>query len=159
MSKFTTHQIAQARIIATKMEGLIGGSFVVDPNNANDIDIFVGKSAFTVFMERRSYRIYSPEFVFNDIEFFDSFESGREYYESNNEDDALFTTYRSVCGTYNLIVVNDDFVQAFKISLNIMTAWPEKYKTKEARVELHHHQRGLIRNYLSDSFAMSYHKP
>lgn len=153
-TKFTTHQIGQARIMATQMGGLIGGSFVVDPDNANDIDIFVGASAFNLFAERRGYRGYCDHFVHNGIEFDDSFSSGREYYESNNEDDALVTTLRSTCGTYNVIVVQDDFVLAFKMALMRMTAAPEKFKTKAERVSLHHQLRAIIRTFLSDSFAI-----
>lgn len=145
--------IKEARLIRMTLGGYIGGSYSVDPDTANDIDIFLSTSHWDAFLNRTSqYR--TDKVVVRDVPFVDSFSTGREYYESNNQDGALDTTYRSLDGLINLIVVQDDFLLAFKISLMRMTAKPELYKTKEARVALHHHWRGRIRTFLSDSAAL-----
>lgn len=151
----TKQEIRTGNYIASVLGANVGGSYVVHGEAANDFDIFIGASAFGL-LKKDQYRFTVR--TFNDegqtVVFVDSWDDRSEYYQSNNTDDALVCTFRSTCGKYNLIVVNDDFVLAFKISANIMAAHPESYQEKDERVRLHHCWREHIRNWLSDSFAI-----
>lgn len=142
--------------IAQVLGGHIGGSFIVHGEQANDFDIFIGRSAFECL--RKGPYEFSVRAV-NDggqtVTFVNSWDTRSDYYQTNNTDDALYGTYRSTCGKYNLIVINDDFVLAFKISALRMAAAPELFQTKERRIELHHTWRQVIRTLLSDANAIA----
>lgn len=148
----TKQEIRTGNYIASVLGANVGGSYVVHGEAANDFDIFIGASAFNL-LNKDPYQ-FTVKTAWTDVVFVDSWDNRSEYYQSNNKDDALVCTFRSTCGKYNLIVVNDDFVLAFKISANIMAAHPESYQEKDERVRLHHCWREHIRNWLSDSFAI-----
>ena len=149
---FTIESLRAARLVAAHIGGQISGSFIVDPDTAKDIDIFCSVSQFNCAAARRKWP-RTDKITVAGTTLLDSWATGREYYESNNTDDALYTTYRSEDGEINLIVVHDAYMLAFQISANRMRACPHKYKTKEARVALHHRWRERIRKYLSDAAA------
>lgn len=151
----TKDEITRGRRLAAILGGYVGGSVIVNPDEANDFDIFMGRSAYG---NTKPYKFRLTTWKIGggkeETVFVDSWDDRSEYYQSNNTDNALHGTYRSECGKYNLIVVEDDFVLAFKIAANIMAAHPESYRDRDERIRLHHCWREHIRNWLSDSFAM-----
>lgn len=154
----TKDDIVKGNRIAAVLGGYVSGSVIIDPDEANDFDIFMGRSAFYAHGSTKPHAFHLTTWKtgggLEQTLFVDTWDDRSEYYQSNNTDNALYCTYRSECGKYNLIVVEDDFVLAFKISANIMEAHPESYRDRDERIRLHHCWREHIRKWLSHSFAM-----
>lgn len=148
-TKVNQQSIDLANVLAYKVGGQIGGSFIVDRENANDIDVFTSRTAFARYCDKR---------VFGEEPY--SFEQGVTFdrkqwddcdrYQESNKDDALVCTYRSDAEGFNvnLIIVNDEYVVAFQAATNAMRRTPELFKDREARIKLHHGYRERIREML-----------
>jgi len=146
-----TEQINAATMIAIVMGGTVSGSVLVTPLNANDIDIFISYSKFRLFMHTLNLDGTPYEFDYtyhgNKLKFTSHDWASSEEYQMNNRDDALVITYRSVPnGLVNIIVVNDEFVPAFKWSAKEMMNNPHLYTNREDRINLHHAWRNWIRD-------------
>lgn len=151
--RITDDTLKQGYGIAIAMSGNIGGSVIPDRDNAKDVDIFVGASAFRLWLLLidswpKNMSGYPKTFSYMGHNF-NSFASEFAYTQADIHD-ALALTYRSTCGLFNIIVVHDDFVPAFKASVLEMAARPERYKERNQRISLHHRKREMIRNMLAE---------
>lgn len=103
----------------------IGGSYVVKGLEANDIDIVVPLFDCDVSkLEAAGFEQYR-------------FESGDPKYEEALTDplNRLVFTFRR--GNINLIVINNDYLPAYRGVVAVMAANPERYADREDRVHLH----------------------
>lgn len=145
-----TEQINAGHMIASVMGGVVSGSVLVTPVEANDIDIFISYSQFRLYLHTQ--KLYGTPYEFpytyngKTMTFTSEAWASSEEYQANNKDDALVITYRSVPrGKINLIVVNDEFVPAFQWSAWEMQRNPHLYTERPARIKLHHDWRNWLR--------------
>lgn len=148
-------QYNRAAMMAARIGGKIGGSCVIDKETANDVDIFVGYSAWELAKARGYVTETWKGPVIDGLQLYDSFHNDREYYMENNRDSALHCTYRSHTGILNIIVVEDHFVVAFEASRLEMHRRPDLYKEKDARIKLHHDFRKVIHDMFSPTMDAS----
>ena len=107
---------------------MIGGSYVVHPEKANDIDVIVHEYKHDIFMEGRL-----------GTEGFRKLRSGDEKYDEIDHvriTDIYEGTIVGI-GKVNVIVVGAIFWAAYVGAIASMRAEPSKYTERDARVELH----------------------
>jgi hypothetical protein len=106
---------------------LIGGSYVVNSDTANDIDVFVHQLHYTGELMTRL-----------DNNNFTRLQKGDNKYDEM-DGQRIISVYegRIDCNKYNIIVVGTHYWPAYVGAIRRMIIRPEEYDTREARVELH----------------------
>lgn len=136
----------EALALLVRFDGaVIGGSHVVDPNKANDIDVVIPDWAFHGKMHPVS----------------DLLELGYEYTTTNKfntekyGDPTMIATYRkknniliSDKDGVNITVCRNEFYAAYLGPIREMQVNPEKYQTRDQRVDLHEEHRQELRRRL-----------
>lgn len=113
---------------------MIGGSWVVDPNAANDIDLVLPQWEFTAEMQNVLLR-----------RGFHQLQNGDEKYDEIDHMRLIAVLERPADESnkkINVIIVGHYFWPAYCGAIRRMHANPEKYSTRDERVELH---RGLCK--------------
>lgn len=107
----------------------IGGSWIIDPKTATDIDIVVPWWAFDLGIA-----------VANGFEL--------------NETDYVVPELAYVLrkGKINLLVVRNEYVVAYKAAVREMLLNPELYVTREQRINLHQSFKRVIRVWLGEEY-------
>lgn len=133
--KVTIEDVNKALTITTMCGAFIGGSFIVNSEEANDIDVVIGSSEYGSI--KKTYT------------FLEDFEPSLVEQEVSTEYDHIY----ELIATYkykgvNLLVVRDEFIAAYKGAVVEMMNNPDEYQTREARIELHQRYKQVIRDML-----------
>lgn len=112
----------------------IGGSYITNPDTANDIDLIISAWEFYKKEEHIPWEAQGWVKQCND----NGVASELEY----DTDFAIICHYRK--GAINLIVINNIFYPAYVGAIRAMHNNPELYQTREKRVELHSRFRVAI---------------
>lgn len=105
-------------------DAFIAGSYLVSPETANDIDVVIPQWGYD-----------HPTLTMNGYK--------------TQCDPALYTNCPELVSTYrkgkiNVLVVSNFYVPAYFGAAQLMKASPEKYATREARIELHYRLKQII---------------
>ena len=100
-------------------DSFVGGSYLINPETANDIDVIV------------------PEWEGNKIDVLraNGFVQMNEEYGTSEEIPELQSTWRK--GALNVLVISNDYVVAYRAAARHMRANPVQYPTRTERIELH----------------------
>ncbi|AUZ94775.1 hypothetical protein HOR97_gp14 [Agrobacterium phage Atu_ph03] len=143
------HHLYDAVCVAIEMANLMGGSIsgsiLTNNATAQDVDVFVGVSAFTNFLNKKGLDMYDTEITFRDVVYSRKQWDDCDQYQESNKDDALVCTWRGYPFNVNIIVISDLFIAAFEASRLEMLRRPELYQDRDARIKLHHDFRNTIR--------------
>lgn len=126
---------SKAVLMMTMMPGaFIGGSYLVDPDKANDIDVVVSSSVWQL-VAQTVLDAYGPSEM--------RFAERKEEYEGNPDVQEIH-----YFGRVNLIVATEEMIAAYKAAAREMKNNPELYPTRHDRIELHQHYKRQIRQWL-----------
>lgn len=137
--------------VLDKLEGaFVTGSYLVDKDKANDIDVVVSFTAWKLHYAQ-TFQPYDGEYrdVAGVIFKRQDGEDAQEYADEENEMYELCAHYRG--GGLNILVIRDLYLPAYKAAAYALEASPKYYGDREARVKIHQHFKGLIRKLLSDA--------
>ena len=112
----------------------IGGSYIVDPTKARDIDVVVSYGVWTLRAE-----MVMSEFGQSEQRFLER----KAEYEGNPDVQEIH-----YYGNVNLIVASDEMLAAYKAAVREMRNNPELYSTRDERIELHQGFKRTIRSWL-----------
>lgn len=121
--------IALAYDIAAETGGFVTGSYLVSPDEAQDIDVLVPARASHTLVLKFGEALGKVQSTVPD-----------EYVGCHE----LVATYRK--GTVNVLVVNDDYVPAYKAARRHMRMAPLAYQDRGKRVALHASYKAVIRD-------------
>lgn len=115
--------------------GIVGGSWVIDPETAKDIDIFI------------------PEWVADNKEIPACFV--KQTNENGNVSELEYETDFAICGHYrfgmiNLVVVTNMYWPAYISAIAEMQRHPDKYRDRPARVAMHAAMRDTVTKMVQD---------
>lgn len=124
--KPSAEDVSLARQLVAETPAFIGGSFLTNPDTANDIDLVISESEY-----------------FDQQEHFVKFmrTGGDTGYDTVHE---LSWTerYRSL----NLLIVQDLFIGAYIKAAEMMQMNPKHYQTRKQRIALHQKLKNIIRS-------------
>lgn len=129
----------------------ITGSYLVNPDKANDIDVVVSETAWILASGKDEF----ARFNVVDIEGIklekqeSSSEDGERYADDENEMYELVSHWR--CNGVNVLVIRDFYLPAYKAASYALVASKPYYRDREARVKIHQHYKEQIRRMLSDA--------
>jgi hypothetical protein len=108
----------------------IGGSFLVDPEVANDIDVVV------------------PEYSFDPTALLGHgfHQTSQAWYQGCPE---LLSTWR--CRNVNVLVIRDAYVVAYQAATNVMRFRKDEFRSREARVKIHQRFKDQITSMLAEA--------
>lgn len=110
-------------VVATFPECFLGGSYIVNGDDAHDIDVVVPHSIWPAVRSHFAGQI------------------GKVQKEIPTEDEDITEEDRLVCvyrrGNVDLLVIRDTYVGTYRAAVEAMKANPELYRTREERVRLH----------------------
>ncbi|QIG69965.1 hypothetical protein EVB84_021 [Rhizobium phage RHph_Y48] len=106
---------------------LIGGSYVVSPIHANDIDVLLHEYEHT---DTIKHKLWAQNFR--------TLQQGDEKYDEIDHKRLIEVYEGYIDGVkLNIIVVGATFWPAYEGAVRSMQARPDLYMTREARIELH----------------------
>lgn len=117
----------------------ISGSYLTNPDEANDIDVVVSDSAFQLNRAAVSDANFVRE----------AQEKEEQYQEGTDDMYELVSCWRK--NGVNLIVVNDLFYPAYKAAQRIMSERPELFNSRSKRVALHHRLKAHVREMFGEA--------
>jgi hypothetical protein len=132
---------------------IIGGSYVVDPVKANDIDIVIPDWAFRG-APHPVRQLLDLGYKYMSTDKFDKTRYGdptmiATYRKKNSARDDEFNLLQSISKDgVNVVVCRSEFYAAYLGPIREMQANPEKYQTRDQRVELHEEHRQYLRHRL-----------
>lgn len=122
----TFHPLYEAAIPPLHIPGaFLVGSYLVNPETANDIDIVIPWSVQQVDTSGvlSSYNVTSrddPEYDRSDVS-------------------CLIHTMRSPCRKINILIVADEYIAAYKAAVAHCLRHPEEHSTRPRRVDIYHY--------------------
>lgn len=116
------------QIVETVRDTFIGGSYITNPESANDIDIII--SAELDYKAVAEHFGMERQAVGSEI--------SQEYLETH----AIVAIYLK--GSTSLLVVRPHYIPAYRAAVRDMRNDPELYQTREERIDLHKHYRKQI---------------
>ena len=137
MAKVTEEDIEIARTILDTYEGsFVGGSYIVNSEEANDIDILISPDQW--YKNYLWLKSAYPQWKYKDNGAIDA------GYSQDHEINVV-----AYVGKVNLIVSKPDFIPAYKAAVVEMRRNPELYQTRDERVELHQSFKNKIREMIN----------
>lgn len=148
----TNKDKGNANALVEEIRGaFITGSFLVDPDKANDIDVVVSETAWILATgkddDRRFSMVKVAGLVLEKQE--SSSEDGERYADEEDEMYELVNHWR--CEGVNVLVVRDFYLPAYKAASYALLASKPYYRDREARVKIHQYYKEQIRRMLSDA--------
>lgn len=138
---------ALSGVVASFDGAFVTGSYLVNPDKANDIDVVVPLLAWKLWISEtdRYWNVSGVKFTLQESDEDDN------YADAENEMYELAEHWRG--GGINLLIVRDTFVPAYKAAAVRLSTNPKAYDTREKRVEVHQRMKQIIRDML-ESAAM-----
>lgn len=130
-------QSEHQRVLATIPGSFIVGSYLINPEKANDIDIAIPLSVYqsqacTEYLSAADYVMTSKE--------------DAEYDRSDLS--CLRMTYRSPDRKINLLIITDEYIAAYKAAVAHAKRHPDRQATRNQRVEMYHYFECKVRELL-----------
>lgn len=127
--------VAIAHALTRMFPGVaVGGSYLVMPDRAKDIDIFMTGENWHNNVE--------PFLRENGVFYRSTWQESDEY-----QSDAGYALLDVIsCGDINIIIVKPQFVDAYYKAAEIMKSSPQDYQDKNVRILLHRKLRGEARD-------------
>lgn len=130
--------------------GLISGSYLVDPQDANDFDIVVTRGQWDSIEERlrREFRFF--KMTHETTEYKEPVHCTSQL-DENPVPERYVADYRFLDGPVNIIVIDDVYWPAYVAAQQEISHNPMKYKNKEARIEVHAQYCNVIKNLIAQA--------
>lgn len=148
----TSKDKGNANALLEEIRGaFITGSYLVDPDKANDIDVVASETAWilaTGIPVAEKFQLAKVAGVILEKQE-NSSEDGERYADDENEMYELASHWR--CNGVNVLVIRDFYLPAYKAASYALVASKPYYRDREARVKIHQHYKEQIRRMLSDA--------
>lgn len=127
-------------VLALLTGGLLSGSYLVDPETARDVDVFIPEYNWQGKCD--------PHIVAYELEGYDPLEGTSEYAQAN-EFGELSCLYRTDYGL-NVIIVSANMWPAYLSAHRELAANPQEYTSKRKRANLFIRQKNIIHTMLGN---------
>lgn len=142
---------ARAREVVDALHGaFITGSYLVNRETANDIDIVVPHGGWLharavgvgdTYHEQEALYVAGARFVKQEPE-------GESDNYTSSEDGMYELVEHWRNGGLNILVIRENFIPAYKAAAYYIESNPRAFQTREQRVEIHQRMKGEIREML-----------
>lgn len=123
-----TKDISLATQLVEETQAFIAGSFLTNPDTANDIDVVIGETQYWQYEEHfAAFRQYDKL-------------DGDQYRQVHE------IAWISYVGRVNLLVVKDIFLECYAQAAETMERTPSLYQSRKARIALHQTLKNMVRN-------------
>lgn len=120
-------------VLQSFLGSFIGGSYVVDPKTANDVDIVINELVFSDLLATSLgfYTLKAGDSKYDNIDF----ERLKNVYEGHDRGVKI-----------NLLVIGAIFWPAYMGAINQMQMNPDQYRSREERIAIHKRYCSMVRD-------------